>query len=565
MMGENAEAQAVLGLSQATSGLYQTINETITALKTNSNDALTAIDGLKQTSAQANIALAKASGADFVSVNGQEIPNQVNTVYRRQFDITSQRYGLALENAKRSAYLARLSIEQRLGVRLDELKNNIGPLEAPSTWADDVCTVQGVNYDKLRKATLGADATSPGENDIIKGFASDFVGSYVDRLRQFVQFYNVQFPFVDSNDVAVVSLREDLPSSLSSCIVPSTNLLMYSDQLDSASSDASSPDMRSRAGWRVTQCGQGTCLRVTGGGALVNDPHGPAVASPPNGIGRAVLLSTVADSGPATTTGTVDLDDAGAPVPPPQSPAPPAAVFQTVTLTSGFRYVLSWWDMARAVSGAPITDPTSASPYSVSIFDSNWNLVAGGKSIAAAPSTDGVTWSDRRSLDLISAADGEYHVLFSVGNAATVGQAVAIADVQLEQANGLYGEATGYQSNAGSALHPSSKCSSDTPDLFRSRFQRRCDNNGCFFELRDVLAIDTQLLNAGSSSLIGKIADGNFNYRNNTIALNLVGTGSELQWFGVRAVRPGPRGVLRSARKLRRRDELLRLRLGLDT
>jgi len=521
--GANSEAQAVLSLSQTTQGLYQTVNDTITGIKDNNNAALQDIDDLKQTAAKANIAMAKANGADFEEITGKSVPNHVNTVYRRQFDLTRQRYQLALESAKRTAYLARLSIEQRLGVRLDELHVNIGPLEAPATWADDLCTVQGVDYSKLRTATVGADPTSPSEVDTVKGFANQFVGNYIDKLRQFVQFYNVQFPFVDSTDVAVISLREDLPSSLSQCVGPSANLLLYSDSLIARSPDASSSTMTSHGGWRVTQCGLGACLRVQDGGVLVNGgtARAPLIAQPPGDIGHASLLTTVVDVA-------IPPDDAGVAdpgSPPVPSAAPPAALFQTVSLRAGIRYVLSWWDMARNSDGTPLAANSGAAPYTATVFDSNWAVIGGGEPTMPAQSTNGITWSERRAVEIFAPADGEYHVLFSAGPAGIVGSAVAIANVQLEASSGNAGGATAYESNGASAMHATGNCAVDTPDLFRSRFVRKCDTSGCFFELKDVLAIDTQLLNQGSSSFIGKLAPGNFNYRNNTIALNVVGTG----------------------------------------
>ena len=91
----------------------------------------------------------------------------------------------ARPSAKRSAYLARLAVEERLGTRLDELTQSIGPLEAPSLWVDDLCTVQGIDYEKLRTADPatgtvvggpqqdgGVSAGGTPELDLIKAYAS---------------------------------------------------------------------------------------------------------------------------------------------------------------------------------------------------------------------------------------------------------------------------------------------------------------------------------------------------------------------------------------------------------
>lgn len=527
----NGEAQAVLALSTATNSLYTAVNDGLTGIKTNINDALADVDKLKTNGNDALVDLAKAQGADFMQLGSETVPLNVNTVYRRQFDITKQRYELAIKNAKQTAYLARLSIEQRLGVRLDELHENVGPLPAPATWVDDLCTVQGVNYDALRTATQGQTPTSAGEIDTIKGFANQFIGDYIDKLEEFVQFYNVQNPFADSGDVAVVSLREDLPSSLSRCVAPAKNLLFHSDELSATSPDSSSVDMVSHGGWRITGCDSEACLTVNSGGALVNGTGTAAqTVQPPGGLGRASFLSTVSIADTVTVLGPQGAagdsnGDGGSVVPPaaPPSPAPSNALFQTVTLHANVQYVLSWWDMARSADGI---GPASVTPgrYVAAVFDQNWTRLA-GDSFVPWNSSDGGTWSDRRSLDVVPAADGEYHVLFTAGPADTVGSGLAIADVQLEAASGDVASASAYQSNEGSLMHLTAECSADTPDQFRARFDRECDSLGCYFQLRDLLNIDTQVLNEGSSSLIGKLAPGNYNYRNNTLALNVVGTG----------------------------------------
>jgi len=256
------------------------------------------------------------------------------------------------------------------------------------------------------------------------------------------------------------------------------------------------------------------------------------MAQPPGGEGQATLLSTIAQPSESVAEAAMGLDseggaggatDSNAATAPP-SPAPPAAVFQTVRLQSGDSYLLSWWDMARDADGTPISDPGAARPYAVSIFDANWSLVA-GDSFAPAPSVDGVSWSERHTLGAVAASDGDYHIVFTAGPPGRVGLAVAIANIQLENGSGNGGGASPYESNGATTLRTTGRCNLDTSDQFRSRFTRKCDNQGCFFELKDVLAIDTQLLNQGSSSLIGKLAPGNYNYRNNTIAVNVVGTG----------------------------------------
>jgi hypothetical protein len=199
-------------------------------------------------------------------------------------------------------------------------------------------------------------------------------------------------------------------------------------------------------------------------------------------------------------------------------------VFQTVSLRAGTRYALSWWDMARAAGGGPIAVGATVRPYRAAVFDATWNLVS-GDTFTPAQSTDGTTWSERRSLEIIAAVDGEYHVAFSAALPGIEGASLAVSNVQLEEAFGNVGEPTAYEQTTSTRVRSSGNCPADTPEQFRSRFLHTCDRHACWFELKDLLAIDTELLNQGRSALVGQVAQGNFNYRNGPVAVNVVGTG----------------------------------------
>jgi len=81
-----------------------------------------------------------------------------------------------------------------------------------------------------------------------------------------------------------------------------------------------------------------------------------------------------------------------------------------------------------------------------------------------------------------------------------------------------------YVSNAESQMHLSGDCNT-VASAFRSRFDYVCDNGTCWHVLRDRLVLDTEAINQGGSSLVGKVAQGNFNYRLGSVGVNLVGTG----------------------------------------
>jgi hypothetical protein len=60
---------------------------------------------------------------------------------------------------------------------------------------------------------------------------------------------------------------------------------------------------------------------------------------------------------------------------------------------------------------------------------------------------------------------------------------------------------------------------------FRSFFERRCEKGACFYDLVRPITINTESLRDGESPLLGKLAQGNHNYRHLSLAVNLVGQG----------------------------------------
>jgi hypothetical protein len=499
----NNQIALVLGeLGTRLPGLLTGIADALTATRNHTSDAQQVIVSLKQLQNKSAVALGKAAGADFISTNGQTVPLHVNTVYRRQFAIEKARYERALESAKRAAYLARLAIEERLGVRLADLRAPVGPLAAPAGWVDDVCTVQGVDYESLRTATPGQDPSGAAEADLLAGFADQYVGDYVAKLRELVEFYNVENPFKEGADTALLSLRETLGDSDSRCLAESKNLLFYSDQLDVRPDGGEQQSGDSAlGGWKLSGCNQLVCSNVKAGGELRD---GSQPLSPPALPGAATWLSTIARE-PDWTPST--------------SIVPPNLVYQTVKLKGRGTYVLSWWDQAVSDTGRPTASGSLTKDYPVAVYDSEWRAVA-----SALFQSSASRWSERRTLLVQPLADGVYHVAFAAGRGNEIGTNLAIANVQLE-GGGATAAATAYDSNAGSRTKLSANCGVDTPADFRARFDYHCDGGGCYYQLRDALRLDTELLQQGYSPLSGKVANGNYNYRLGSIAVNLVGTG----------------------------------------
>jgi hypothetical protein len=125
------------------------------------------------------------------------------------------RYDEALQNAKHMSFLAKRAIEQRLGMRLADMTDNLPLVEAPATWESTNCTMTGINYD---------DLTEEGN---ALNFADGFIGTYVNRLEEVVESYRLEHNFHEGQDIAVISLRDDIANTRVDCDVESRNLLYW--------------------------------------------------------------------------------------------------------------------------------------------------------------------------------------------------------------------------------------------------------------------------------------------------------------------------------------------------
>lgn len=535
---QNQLAQALAQLGGTTGPLWADVQKQINALRA----SVATIDASGQTIVQsqneAAYQAAIGTGQDFVNIAGQEVPIPVDTVLRRQASATEQRYQAALTNAKALAYMARRAIEQRIGVTLDALTQQVGPLDPPASWADDICSLQGVNYASLSTATPATDADGGtidgggigGSADLnaINQFADAWVGDYVAKLQNFVTYYNVQYPSHQGDDTAVLSLRYDLLPPTAQCTIQAPNLLVNSGDLSQFSSTS----------WQLAPCATdtGKCLEVVGGFALAGSQAGPWQGQANINTGISDDLPSFAVSGitwlsdvsASATTVAQDggADDGGALEAGVTSNWPNNVVLQQVQLSAG-AYVLSWWDQARCSDGTlpPCVNGPSPVPYLVEVFDASWNsVVTDNLAPYVAPAAgDGEApslWSSRHALSFTVATSGVYSVAFG---ASTLGQGygnVAIAAVQLEQ--GTSGQPTDYVATGSSTMVQGLNCPMSDSDL-RAGFTHNCDNTGaCWYDLNVPLVIDTTQLTGTPDGT--QLASGNYNYRHIDSAINLVGT-----------------------------------------
>jgi hypothetical protein len=472
------------------------------------------IDLLQQ---KAQYQVAKGGGEDFfVTLAGEAVPIPVNTVLRRQSSATEIRYRRALSDAKALAYMARRAIEQRIGVPLEAITTRVGSLDPPALWADDVCRASGVDYAKLRKA-LPPDAGAAKDvldSEAISEFADAFIGDYVAKLESFVEFYNADFPSHEADDMAVLSLKDDLIPPSAMCVADAPNLLFQSGNLDALASP--SEDGEEAHAWQSHPC-EGTKCLVAASGVTLASPRTapsvePAAATDPLRDGRSVTwLSDLADPSP----------------PPRASTWPAGLVSQAVRLDVG-KYVLSWWDQARTADGRLAASNTPLPPYRVEVQDPSWGILHSFQEtpfVAPTGASGPDLWSARRTLAIVVTAPGVYRIAFgaSARGDRRLGS-VAIAQVQLEKAP-ADGKPTAYVETTANRRVTSLACPR-SPASLRSLFERRCDaDQTCYYELLPDVTINTEDLRDGVSRLEGKLARGNHNFRHVNVALNLVGTG----------------------------------------
>ncbi len=220
-------------LHQSMNSIYKALDELRQTLRT-VGDAYSRIQtGLADLDDAQRKATRYLADIHFLDNDATGSARAVNTVMRRRQNTLRARYEKAALRARRLAYIARRAIEFRLGVDLDQLYHEMTLVPPPSSWADRICTMQGFDYEKLRDPD--SDLYSPDEPlwDVDLEYQDQddyrywYIGDYVTLLRDFVESYNIDFPFTDESDVAVISVRDDYLKVRQLCRQESRNLLYY--------------------------------------------------------------------------------------------------------------------------------------------------------------------------------------------------------------------------------------------------------------------------------------------------------------------------------------------------
>lgn len=512
----NAVAQALNDLNKNTQTAYSDLATAISTIRASTAAALDVGQQLAYSRDSAAYEAAKATpGQDFVTIDGQVVGLPVNAVLNRQYSMTGARYKQAFDDAKYSACLARLSIEQRLGVRLDSIKTQVGALKAPFGWADELNSATGIDYKAF--ACTPSSMSTCNSSETGAGLGKNFIGDYVAKLGDFVDYYNVDYPFHEGEDSVVISLAQDVLGGARACTRLSNNLLCNSSDLTTGIPGF--PGKEGAGQWHVTGGDGVKSLTVYPQKQLASPNDGPdQIPGPPaKADAKLKTVSWLRESLDSTVSQT--------------TPEPPNFVYQTVSLSPG-SYVFSWWAQSRDANGGLVVGPQA---YTASVFDASWTPVASRGANAPEPG-DGTNWGARTSLAVSISVAGDYRVGFSA--AAGDPGSLAVALVQLEQVPSINASAGPYEGTGPNreVLVSGGQCYASPGDV-RAAFEHVQVGSGWAYRLKSsmIIALASELKNAAgvplaqddksTGGLGAKFAQGNYNYRHEGLVLNLVGTG----------------------------------------
>lgn len=517
------------------SALAARLGANIDAMKALSRSAADAQDSLRGSLAtmESNRDTILGEIADALTIHGNT--SAVSTIRRRNFNTLHERYKEAQFRAIDTAWLARRALEQRIGRNLGAMVDDLPLVNAPSEWADELCVMGGMNYQRISR-----DYSLPGGDN----YAREYVGDYVRQLRAVFDSYSVAHPFVTGDDTAVVSMRDDVVNARQECSTPVRNLLAFSGDLNIsrdpnyiapiAVGDEEGLDPVDRTPppiWEHVGC---VPQMVTVGGELVEridgcigferlgDPaDAPLPATPELGAptGWRVRFGGPARVGNTSYVGGV-------------------RVAQRVVLAAG-SYRLSW--RGRMVD----VDPRLA----FTIHDATGNELSHVRMATAYP-VDG--W-DQYYLFFSLSADAEVDIVLTPndpsGTAAATPLYMEVAAPMLENVTGELGFSTAGLSSTEHLYPPFpyietrepgvaalAVCEDTDGSVFQTHWQRGCTTlcagggegctegrRACYWELP--FSISQNDLEYGGQLAHAGFANGNYNYRWNTLSANVVGTG----------------------------------------
>ncbi len=446
--------------------------------------------------------------------------------------------------------------------------------------------MQGFDYERLRQAR-------PEDDDLLDpdlldsdAYAHWYIGDYVRLLADFVESYNIDYPFTDERDVAVLSVKDDLMRARTSCDLPSRNLLYFSDEVGSGvvREDLASGETQV-LGWRRGGCRArvladctprpghpedcqevDNCVRVIRNDPLsafcsgsfcygldsenlsllgLDKPHqAELIQDVPVGTDDGTRLTSTGRFGARWSSEHAQggWENTG-------------YYEQVVSGVPSGDYVLTWYARApRKNDGTPF--PQVA--YRVEVLETvvpeeedeprrhTWSGLPSSswERVGADPSGQRLMFHLDAGQDLkVRIHPSDADDTWETGRAAQFG-AVWIWGVQLERVycsdeNCSGVEADPYQANLDSLLYTAPACPDLDGAVMRSQFEYRCVCLGfasgvcpegsegapyrkCFWEYPFELPL--RRIERGDLIPSNNIAIGNFNYRHEALAINVVGT-----------------------------------------
>jgi hypothetical protein len=448
---------------------------------------------------------------------------EINTAMRARVNTTRIRYEQAHKNAIFHSFVAKRAIEQRIGLRLSEMVEELPLVEAPARWEANLCSTVGVDY---------SDVSAPEAAENVN-FADSYIGDYVTKLENVVESYRLAYNFHEGADTAVISLRDDVVKARRDCEAPVGNLLYQAGQPDHLTvNPALDP------GWQLRDCA--TTVGENGSELLPNciaiTPLGaspfPAVLPHPdmgNASGYAVRFGT--GTGVCAPTDMACGFRAS------------SALVQSVTLHPG-RYRVSWYGNPSGVSESATYD------------DDAVTVMIGGAEVprVALPGPGAPTLGKvqhpgfwRRYYFLFDVAltqEGEVVIRMPQGMQAPT--QVQLAALMMEDVStSAVGDAAVYEprvfaNTADTLTRVRPVCEDTHGDVFRRKhWDRQCvllcpdgfdgscgasdAQTHCYREI--TFSINQRAIESGDILKASGFAKGNFNYRLQRIGVNFVGTG----------------------------------------
>jgi hypothetical protein len=547
-----------------------------------------------------NAAQRMASRVRLEVSEGKSATDRINAMYRARFNTARVRYGRALEAARKLAFIARRAIEFRLGVNMGTMNEDLPLVPPPARWYKDVCIMEGIDYERIVGGTpfgeadagTGDAGAADGGEGWTPDYSASYIGDYVRLLRNFVESYGLAYPFTDTSDLAVLSLRDDIYQTAQTCERDSYNLVLFSDDIGGGLplEEVDNPEM---LGWRtqgctvledrltvsdhfwdppqprladVTQCvgrvvddPESACAAGSTGysddcrGSWILDDSGKLV------VGPAGLAERIFDTCVPAETEIPNTPDSGSHVIHGQAEGPTnsaeAICAETPSYTGyyaqrvgglvpGGSYLLSWY--------AKRAGETDNTPYTIAVHE----VLNTGETTTVSP-TALVSYSDlppvpwqRLAMMVIPAAGGSGEIEIRVHPSAaedTLGR-LYLRSMQLERtrfagtddAVALADDARPFELVTVNRRLAVAACPDSDGRIFRNRFQRLCmcrgeregicfpgapnaDPTRCFYQGSFTISLND--VESGELIPSASLARDNFNYRHESLGMNLVGTG----------------------------------------